>query len=835
MAFSKADGTAGAFNPDGTPKDNKNDGGVTQGIDSKLGTDSANQDTTDKEASDTISSVNVPASNDTQDARTKSVTSTSEKSSIRAGNPKYKSNTGKLGTGNAAPTSKAQGVADAGGTDVSDRVQSSDIDRALSPPAGAAQGRMLAAAAVTEDIPLTWWRLGDIWPIIFGGGGTPGPGGSTDPNPPYGDYDHHDRCFVGFSSSNSGCYESRLCTDVRDVTSGTPCEKIYPYTKPDPRQVRYVFAGALGPYSGYWMDNGDTTPNQANIFGDTAMLTVGTTCCYDDPDKKKRRNYGNLVTSVREYYGYGSAADRACGEMMQDEIDVVPGIMVNPPPMGARGLKWELKFLGSGFKEPGPTSPGSTSLCYPKLTGLWNDPQNCHPPYDSTFNPDRPNNFVGTFFEPSCSGLAFGSADLVGCYGGVISYLEKVGTFLTNSETDPCFCSEKQRGSTRAILEDQAAAWMTDADWMANVYATGCCPEITGTERWGITDVGSWNADHCGYDITLVEVEIGKASAQEGNCYSAYPSNKVPRYCAVLPSSITVVPDTYLHKVPNANLNWHCCKESIDKTGECYGVWESGREYFADALDGAGNGDWVAYTGYAGSPSYPSGDKNWYVINATFAGDKSGELSGVDCEWNYDLVHYECLTGIPHAAKQGVSFGVSSVPQDELSLSAKSFKYCGDCLDTAPEFDYLLGMQVSWTGDGALAPATGKNYIIESVDFSGNRYGDSVTGSTIGVDCQYVYTATYHCDGLRLGPTVSGTSLEFSTTGTTHGCGASDKSCNGSCQYYWNAFFNTWALGADSCMSAPDPGLCQCYPPMGPPTQAEIDGSPNVFRNGFCQ
>ena len=88
MAFSKSDGTPGAFDENGQPVGNRNDGQSIQGVNSKLGSDSANAPETVPTPDSTIEGVNVPHSNaPATDNRVKQISSVNKNTPIREGLP----------------------------------------------------------------------------------------------------------------------------------------------------------------------------------------------------------------------------------------------------------------------------------------------------------------------------------------------------------------------------------------------------------------------------------------------------------------------------------------------------------------------------------------------------------------------------------------------------------------------------------------------------------------------------------------------------------------------------------------------------------------------------
>ena len=240
MAFSKSDGTPGAFDENGQPVGNRNDGQSIQGVNSKLGSDSANAPETVPTPESTIEGVNVTHSNaPATDNRVKQMSAVNKNTAIREGLPGgYNSYKGTF-TDAAKKVVAYAGIDKVTGGNISKNV--GDADSSLAPPHGQQKARVSVPAWQWAWNPKYGNTEGDwvnyidegMYRMIFG---HPSPwrisemGEPNLPNP----------C----GNLKQDCLKSDLCHD-----SGSYCGK--------DGVERHIYQGQLGPYSGYWYEAGD--------------------------------------------------------------------------------------------------------------------------------------------------------------------------------------------------------------------------------------------------------------------------------------------------------------------------------------------------------------------------------------------------------------------------------------------------------------------------------------------------------------------------------------------------------------------------------------------------
>ena len=845
MAFTKSDGTAGSFDENGKPVDNKNNGQSIQGINSKLGSDSATaQDGTDTSANSSIQPVNVPHSNaPSSDNRVKKITAGNKNTDIREGLPAgFNSYKGTFSDA-AKKRTDSLGISDVFGANRAGDVGDSD-------------GALAAAPGLARERTLPWdWRWGK-------------------PNPPHdmgwGDYvdewiyrlfmgqpetptlpgDPAEEMFDPCQGSGVDCYKSDLCHDT-----GVYCGEI--------GVIRNIYHGKLGPYSGYWYEAGNSIP----VGSDTTLLAshegeqyysndpIG--CCNSSGKPESlNKNYTTFM-NIKRTYGVANASAEACGNLMTGLVG------------DRRGWLHELNFVESNDKGLGTYG--------------------CMRVKHSTSN-SAP--FRGIFFEPNDCGSGDGSADLFGCYLGTTYELNKIDSFMVGTPDDPCFCDAWQSGygevgawtethpwqgwyrlNNREVMINlcdrpknrfaAAAAVDTPEAWVQCVW-TGTCSGVDGPF---VMDTGvGYGSDNGG--------PHGTSSGGGGPQYPTRDASGVLSHCtpkrylqatsqasaeAINCFKVACTANSIDHLIDNSSLvvtSWddaqfrcvdqnshELCEEQYIFTakGGTSPVLGSGNQAIAllgcclstsggssECLDlfslplsssppgplpcylVEGTGAWVGYSG----GGYDD-DKNWYVWDRLWSGDFigstgacSGEsLEGADCSWVYTLAHFDCVSDdsaayytdsvsvppVTHVGSHpdidnlqmvGVNTGTSVFFTD---ISRCSFEVRGVSEPFVDCGTCYTGTSLYDTGllvfyTGEVAPSTGRNYRIDSASKTGNLYGNS--------GCGYSYGITYMCSGVEIGPSFTDVPEDaIAPTGVTRNCFGGGGNCTGKCNYVWEKHY----------------------------------------------
>jgi len=700
MAFTKSDGTAGSFDENGKPVGNKNDGQSIQGVDAKLGSDSANaQDGTDTSAAASIQPVNVEHSNTpSSDNRVKKLTTGSKNTDIRKGRPAgFNSYKGTF-SDEAKTRTNSLGISTIRGENVAENV--GDSDGALAAPPGLERERGIRPnyqfPAPGNGSP--WGRDDDSWGSyvdewVYRVYSAPPWRLWNTPLPIPDLVDPCEESRIPSSVFPNDCYKSDLCHSTSGYCGETGV-------------LRNIYKGKLGLYDGYWYEAGNSLP----IGPNTTLLAAGANeeyyasggCCdiAENPDNSGMDRGNTWWGSVKGFYGLDDGGATLCGMTMTGIVG------------GQEGWAHRLNFVNSGE--------------YASGCGLGTYACMTRDGWPVKGNSDA---FQGIFFEPNdCSGSDI--ADLWGCYMGVGGFVHKHDTFMVGTPDDPCFCERWRRGygSFGAWTETHPWQGYWKLDYRRDVVhlCQGSILTRSGNRHPNIVEYKDswqqcvWTGTCSGVDGPFVmDTGLGysppmppekdasgvlpyctpkryiqpttQASAEAISCFktACNPGSRITlpeienndidvkvwnddQFRCVDKDTHLLCEEQYIfttREVNDANRGngvqaiaiLGCCMDTAavpPDLGECTRLFSSDTGTSGmlpvPCHEIEGTGAWVDYTGYDGSEGTPeaSGDKNWYVWDRSWSGDfqgltgecDTGMLDGADCAFHYTLAHYDCVT-----------------------------------------------------------------------------------------------------------------------------------------------------------------------------------------------